>query len=87
MLALAPDLVTVTRLEPGYTGPLDDPATALFFDEGVAALAANGVLGDPRGSTADAGRAYLASLHDAIERQLNEFASPEQRGRRAGRNG
>jgi creatinine amidohydrolase len=73
MLALAPNLVRVDMLEPGYTGPLDEAAVALFFGKGVHALSANGVLGDPRGASAEAGRAYLAAFLDvtqeAVERE------------------
>jgi mycofactocin precursor peptide peptidase len=70
MLALAPHLVTPGSMEPGYTGPLDDSATRLLFDNGIAALSANGVLEDPRGATPNAGRAYIAAFLDAVERQL-----------------
>ena len=73
MLALAPDLVRTSRMEPGYTGALDDAATAVFFNEGVAALSANGVIGDPRGSSAAAGHAYAAAFLDAVEAQLPEL--------------
>ena len=47
MLALAPNLVKVDMLEPGYTGPLDGGAVAVFFGKGVHALSANGVPGRP----------------------------------------
>jgi creatinine amidohydrolase len=70
MLALAPHLVTTASMEPGYTGPLDEATTRLLFDKGIAALSANGVVGDPRGATPDAGRAYIAAFLDAVERQL-----------------
>jgi creatinine amidohydrolase len=70
MLALAPDLVTAGLMQPGYTGPFHDAATRLLFTEGAAALAVNGVLGDPRGASADAGRLHLAALLDAMEGQL-----------------
>jgi len=73
MLALAPHLVRNSLMEPGYTGPLDAAATALFFNEGVAALSANGVIGDPRGSSAAAGHAYVAAFLDAVEAQLPEL--------------
>lgn len=73
MLALAPDLVRpVAMTEPGYTGPLDDAAAAVLFERGIGALAANGVLGDPRGASSDAGQAYVAAFLDAIERQLDD---------------
>jgi creatinine amidohydrolase len=73
MLELAPHLVRTSRMVSGYTGPLDDAATTLFFNEGVAALSANGVIGDPRGSSAAAGRAYVAAFLDAVEAQLPEL--------------
>jgi creatinine amidohydrolase len=85
MLALVPDAVTVALMEPGFTGPLDDAATAVLFTEGVAALATNGVLGDPRGASADAGHAYLAAFLDAVERQLLEASNAGQPARPAGR--
>jgi creatinine amidohydrolase len=75
MLALAPDLVrTAAMTEPGYTGPLDDAAAKVLFEDGVGALAANGVLGDPRGASSDAGHAYVTAFLDAIERQIDDGA-------------
>jgi creatinine amidohydrolase/Fe(II)-dependent formamide hydrolase-like protein len=71
MLALAPRLVRDAAMaEPGYTGPLDDAAAAVFFEKGVDALAPNGVLGDPRRASTDAGHAYVAAFVEAIERQV-----------------
>jgi creatinine amidohydrolase len=73
MLALAPGLVsTAAMTEPGYTGPMDDAAATGLYDKGVGALAANGVLGDPRRASSDAGHAYIAAFLDAIERQLHD---------------
>jgi creatinine amidohydrolase len=74
LLALAPNLVQVDMLEPGYTGPLDDAAVAVFFGEGVHALSANGVLGDPRGASAEAGRAYIAAFLDATQAAVEREA-------------
>jgi creatinine amidohydrolase len=70
MLALAPHLVRTNLMEPGYAGPLDEAVARRFFAEGAAALSANGVLGDPRGSTAMAGRAYLAAFVRAMADQV-----------------
>jgi creatinine amidohydrolase len=71
MLALAPHLVCKAAMtEPGYTGPLDDAAARVLFEHGIAALAANGVLGDPRGASSDAGHAYITAFLDAVEHQL-----------------
>jgi creatinine amidohydrolase len=75
MLALAPRLVrNAAMTEPGYTGPLDGAAAAVFFEKGVEALAANGVLGDPRRASTDAGHAYITAFVEAIERQLGDAA-------------
>lgn len=79
MPALAPDLVRKTAMtEPGYTGPLDDAAAKVLFNDGVGALAANGVLGDPRGASSDAGHAYVTAFLDAIERQLDDGGEGER---------
>jgi creatinine amidohydrolase len=74
MLALAPNLVNVDLIEPGYTGPLNDAAVAVFFGKGIHALSANGVLGDPRGASARAGRAYIAAFLDAIQAAVEREA-------------
>jgi creatinine amidohydrolase len=74
MLALAPNPVNVDMIEPGYTGPLDDAAVSLFFGKGAHALSANGVLGDPRGASAEAGRAYIAAFLDATQEAVEREA-------------
>ena len=61
MLALAPDLVRMTRAEPGRTEPLVDLIDELRAD-GVKAVSPNGILGDPRGATASHGKALLTRL-------------------------
>lgn len=70
MLALAPHLVRTGLMEPGYTGPLDQAATNRLFREGAAALSANGVLGDPRGSSPATGQVYVAGFVDTVQAQL-----------------
>jgi mycofactocin system creatininase family protein len=69
LLALAPALVGEGR-EPGNTEPLRDLLPRLRA-EGVRAVAPNGVLGDPRGASAEAGRALLA----AATADLRAFAA------------
>ncbi len=64
--------------EPGYTGPLDDAAAAVLFEHGVGALAANGVLGDPRSASSDAGHAYVTAFLDAIQRQIDDGAERDR---------
>jgi creatinine amidohydrolase len=61
MLAIHPELVDLQRSEPGYTG---DPAAAVgaLFDQGVDALSANGVIGDPSRASAEHGEAYWQRL-------------------------
>ncbi len=63
MLHLAPGAVAVDRAAPGVTAPLSELLDALVT-RGMAAVTANGVLGDPGGATADLGRRLLADLTD-----------------------
>jgi creatinine amidohydrolase len=71
LLAIAPDLVRVDRFEAGVTERLEDLLPALRAG-GLAAVTANGVLGDPTGATAAEGRALLEQLVDDLERCLPE---------------
>jgi len=45
---------------------------------GVGALAPNGVLGDPRGASSDAGHAYVTAFLDAIERHVDDGAEGDR---------
>lgn len=58
MLALHPDLVRMDRAEAGFTGDPQEAVATLFRGDGVAALAGNGVLGDPGKASAEHGRRY-----------------------------
>lgn len=58
LLALRPDSVRTGRIEPGTTTPVRELATALRTG-GVAAVSANGVLGDPTAASADDGHRLL----------------------------
>lgn len=58
MLAIAPDRVRMDRAEPGVSTPLADIVDELRRG-GVAAVSANGVLGDPTGATAEHGAEIL----------------------------
>jgi creatinine amidohydrolase len=72
VLALRPDLVHVERAEPGYLGGVES-ALAVIFKDGMQAVTANGVLGDPRGLNAELGRRCL----EAAARLLADyFRSP-----------
>ena len=70
LLAIAPELVRLDRAEPGATASLRELAAALR-DEGVRAVAPNGVLGDPTGATAAAGAAMLETLIDSLTAMLS----------------
>lgn len=61
MLLLAPDLVRMDRAERGFVGVAAD-ASAVLRSEGMAALAPNGIIGDPAGADAAAGQRYLDAL-------------------------
>jgi creatinine amidohydrolase len=65
LLALDPDVVRVDRAEPGDPRPLTDVIDTLRAG-GVAAVSANGVLGDPRGASADEGARLLQELSDDL---------------------
>jgi creatinine amidohydrolase len=58
MLTLCPDRVDLSRAEPGNTAPLAALMPALRA-QGVRAVSANGVLGDPAGACAEEGRRLL----------------------------
>ena len=61
VLALAPGLVRHNEIVVGNTAPLGELASTLRRD-GVAAVSESGVLGDPRGATAEEGQRLLATL-------------------------
>jgi creatinine amidohydrolase len=65
VLALDPDVVRVDRTEPGDPRPLAEVIDTLRA-RGVAAVSANGVLGDPRGASADEGARLLEQLSDDL---------------------
>jgi creatinine amidohydrolase len=65
LLALDAGVVRLERAEPGVTAPL-----AELMDElragGLAAVTANGVLGDPTGATAEEGQRHLQAWSDDL---------------------
>lgn len=73
VLALAPDLVRAGRAEPGNTEPVQVLWPRLR-SAGVAAVAPNGVLGDPTGATAEHGQELLTVLVERIVRQVRSGA-------------
>ena len=60
-LACQPELVDMARAERGVAGDVQ-ALTEQIYRAGTHTLSPTGVLGDPRGATATAGRAYLDSL-------------------------
>ncbi len=69
MLDIAPDTVRLARAEPGNTSPLAELMPRLR-DGGVQAVSPNGVLGDPRGASAEEGAALLAAIVEACWSRL-----------------
>jgi creatinine amidohydrolase len=73
VLAVAEDLVRTDALEAGYEGEI---SAARLLSEGFHAVTENGVLGDPREATIEAGEAIL-------ERIASEYADAIEDERRA----
>jgi mycofactocin precursor peptide peptidase len=69
LLHLAPRLVRLELAEAGDCRPLPEILPALVRG-GVAAVSANGVLGDPAGASAEEGRAVLESMVSSITGRL-----------------
>lgn len=73
MLHLAPQRVRRERAEPGNSAPLRDLLPELVRD-GVRAVSANGVLGDPTGASASAGALIMRGMvEDAVEAVLGSL--------------
>jgi len=66
MMALEGALIRADRFAPGYLGPTGDAEVKLIFEQGMPALTANGVLGDPRTASAEKGEDYLERLADFL---------------------
>jgi len=71
MLHIAPDLVDLRRADAGASGDAAE-LVARMRDGGVAAVSANGVIGDPRGATPADGRAIHARWVDGLVACLDE---------------
>ncbi|GIF52699.1 creatinine amidohydrolase [Asanoa ferruginea] len=71
-LALSPDLVQLDRAEAGATAPLASLMPAMRAG-GIAAVSANGVLGDPAGASAEAGASILAALVDDLRAAVADW--------------
>jgi creatinine amidohydrolase len=74
LLLLAPDLVRAERAEPGETRPLSELAPRLERD-GVRAVSANGVLGDPSHASAAEGARLLAAMVDNVDGAVTRWST------------
>ncbi len=72
MLALAPEAVHLHRARRGDTRPLAE-IMPLMREDGVRAVSANGVLGDPAGASAAEGGRLLAQLADRLNQTMDRL--------------
>jgi len=79
LLALDPASVVLDRAAPGNASPLAALLPRLRAD-GLAAVSPNGVLGDPRGASAEEGRALLDALVEDLVAATLRWRPPEQGG-------
>lgn len=79
MLAIDPTEVDLNLAEPGPQQPLAELLPRLRA-EGMAAVTGNGVLGDPRGATADRGQQRLTALIAHARAAVDRWA-PDEHGR------
>ncbi|MDN5748652.1 MAG: creatininase family protein, partial [Pseudonocardia sp.] len=79
LLALDPSVVRADALEPGNPAPLAELLPTLLRG-GVAAVSPNGVLGDPRGATAEEGEELLTIMVGQLRERLARW-QPDDRGR------
>ncbi len=73
LLALAPELVRIDAAAAGVRRP-HGAQLPLLREGGVAAVSANGVLGDPSGASAEEGQALLERLAADLESSLDALA-------------
>ncbi len=62
MLKLRPNSVRTDKFEPGHIGLLSQDQRTLMWEKGIASISRNGILGDPRGSTAAIGERCLDDI-------------------------
>ena len=74
LLALAPADVRKERFEPGAAGTIAELLPRLRAG-GVASVSANGVLGDPRPATAEAGHRLLTQLARSLAAAVAAWAT------------
>ena len=72
MLALDPGAVQLDAAERGDVRPLEQ-IMPLLREQGVRAVSANGVLGDPAGASAAEGERLLARLVDSLSAAMDRI--------------
>lgn len=70
MMRLRPDSVRVERFETGYRGALSEEQLQSMWKKGIKSITENGVIGDPRGSTAEIGQRCLEAITDLLARSF-----------------
>ena len=70
MLALRPEQVKMDRATEGFIGELSEITSKVF--DGIQNLDQNGVLGDPRPATAEAGKKYLEDIVEYLYQWAKE---------------
>jgi len=80
MLHIRPELVRMTRAEPGRLGELDESLVEKVFQKGLRAITSNGILGDPRGMDARVGAKLLDATARVVAESFREDAIPDVRG-------
>lgn len=79
LLAIAPDRVDMSSAVAGHVGPAA-LASAKLRSGGMAALSPVGIIGDPRGASADAGELYLDALVSLVVEGMEAHRSwPKER--------
>lgn len=66
MMEIRPESVRHDRFEPGHLGVLTQEDLAQIWRSGISSVTANGILGDPRGSTAKIGVSCLDAIAELL---------------------
>ena len=66
MMKIRPGSVRMDRIEPGRIGMLTPDELALMWKDGIASISHNGIMGDPRGSSAVIGESCLAAVAELL---------------------
>lgn len=70
MMALYPDRVRPDRMVAGRVGPLEPEVVERLMRDGMAAVSANGILGDPHGMNPALGRLLVDALAEQLAEQF-----------------